>query len=442
MTIEKILIVDDEEEIREVMVMMIETIGQYKILEASSGNSAIEVLKKDQNIGLVFCDYRMNDGNGGDVYQWIHTHMPKLPFVLVSTAEPRDIDALRNLFEHNPLNDHIVKPFDDDMLRKSIERVFLRPDDLRKNQINEKLSFCQIKIEEFLKYQIACKVFIKINDEKFIKIREEDDSGTDLITKYLSKGMEDVYLIKSDYQAFLKDRMLVVNAERDAISSIEFTREVIRNLGIQEITIQQIDQALETVEEEISDQVELVKFLDRFKGKRSYIADHALLTAYLSSAVAKYMTWNSTTIYKKLIFASLFKDISLEQDGHAKIMDLKSRAFFEFDLDTQTLIKNHMYISAQYFERLQSISDDVRNLLLTHHERPDGTGFPRGMDSAHLSPLEALFILTLNYAHELITNDCNNLKTNQWLKANEKIWNAGNFKRPYQNLLKILGQKE
>lgn len=442
MAIEKILIVDDEEEIREVMVMMIETIGQYKILEASSGNSAIDILKKDRDIGLVFCDYRMNDGNGGDVYQWLHSERPKLPFVLVSTAEPRDIDALKNLFEHNPLNDHIVKPFDDDMLRKSIERVFIKPDDARKATISEKLSFCQIKIEEFLKYQIVCKIFIKINDEKFIKIREEGDGGVDLILKYRDKGMEDIYLIKSDYQAFLKDRMLLVSNEKEAITSIQFTREIIRNLGIQEITIQQIDQALETVEEEISDQVELVKFLDRFKGKRSYIADHALLTAYLSAAVAKLMTWNSTTIYKKLIFASLFKDISLEQDQQAKIMDLKTRAFYEFDLDTQTLIKNHMYISAQYFERLQSISDDVRNLLLTHHERPDGSGFPRGLDAGHVSPLEALFILTLNYAHELLLNNCDNAKTIQWLLANEKIWNTGNFKRPYQNLLKILGQKE
>lgn len=442
MGIEKILIVDDEEEIREVMFMMIETIGQYKIIEASSGNSAIEVLKKDQDISLVFCDYRMNDGNGGDVYQWILSSRPALPFVLVSTAEPRDIDSLKNLFEHNPLNDHIVKPFDDDMLRKSIERVFVRPDDSRKNVISEKLSFCQMKIDEFLSYQTSCKVFIKINEEKFIKIREESDGGLDLIKKYKDKGMSEIFLIKSDYQALLKDRVAAVSVSRDAATSIDFTREIVRNLGIQEITIQQIDQALEVVEEEISDQADLVKFLNRFKSKRSYISDHALLTAYLSSAVAKLMTWNSTTIYKKLIFASLFKDISLENDQHAKVMDLNSREYIELDLDSQTLVKNHMFISAQYFERLQSISDDVRNLLLTHHERPDGRGFPRGIDGSRVSPLEALFILTHGYAHELLLNDCNFLKTKHWFRSNESTWSTGNFKRAYQNLAKILDQKE
>ncbi len=120
----KILIVDDEEEIREVMVMMIETIGQFEIVEAHSGNHAIKILQNQPDIGLIFCDYRMNDGNGGDVYQWVYQNRPEVPYVLVSTAEPRDIEALKGLFEHNRLNDHIVKPFDDDMLRGSIERVF------------------------------------------------------------------------------------------------------------------------------------------------------------------------------------------------------------------------------------------------------------------------------------------------------------------------------
>lgn len=434
----KILIVDDEEEIREVMVMMIETIGNYKIIEASSGNSAIDILKKDQDIGLVFCDYRMNDGNGGDVYQWLHTERPKLPFVLVSTAEPRDIDSLKNLFDHNPLNDHIVKPFDDDMLRKSIERVFVKHEENRHSSIGEKLSYCQIQIDEFLNHKNSFKVFIKINEEKFIKIREEGDSSLELISRYRDKGMEDVYLIKADYQAILNNRISEINTEKDSISSIKFTREIIRNLGIQDITIMQIDQAMELVEEEISDQPELVNLLEKFKGKRSYIADHALLSAYLSGAIAKNMTWNSTTIFKKLIFASLFKDISLENDNQAKVMDIKSNEFYGFDLVTQSLIKNHMYISAQYFEKLQSISDDVRNLLISHHEKPDGSGFPRGIDSNRLSPLESLFILSLNYSYHLIVSNFDILKTKELFLKNETFWSAGNFKKPYQSLMKTL----
>ena len=436
----KILIVDDEEEIREVMVMMIETIGQFEIVEAHSGNHAIKILQSHQDIGLIFCDYRMNDGNGGDVYQWVYQNRPEVPYVLVSTAEPRDIDALKGLFEHNRLNDHIVKPFDDDMLRGSIERVFLNQDNKRKqNDLSSKVSFCQIAILDFLKYNPACKVFIKINDDKFIKIRDEDDESVDLLEKYREKGMVEVYILKADYESLILDRLKEIQAKNDTISSLEFTREVLRNLGVQEITIAQIDEVVGQIESEINEVPELRKFLDKFKKRRDYITDHSMLTAFLSCAVAKEMTWSSTTIFKKLIFTALFKDISLENEKQARLIDVRSKEFFEFDLDTQTLIKNHMYISAQYFDKLKSLSDDVRNMILAHHERPDGTGFPRGLDGNYVSPMEALFILTMNVAHEIIVRDnqAQALDVTGWLKEREKLWSVGNFKRPFVALVKM-----
>ncbi len=438
----KILIVDDEEEIREVMVMMIDNIGHYNIIEASSGNNAIQTLENDLEIKLIFCDYRMNDGNGGDVYQWVAKNRPQVPFILVSTAEPRDIDTLKKLFDNNPLNDHIVKPFDDDMLRKSIERVFLKPEDKKKRaNLNDRISFCLIPILDFLKYNPACKVFIKINEDKFVKIREDNDLSVDLIRKYHEKGMNDIYILKADYEVLLFDRLKEVNSTNEYANSIQFTREVIRNLGVQAVTVEQIDKVLSLVEEEITSHPELMKFLEKFKSKRNYITDHSFLTAYLSCAFAKEMTWNSPTIWKKFIFAALFKDISLETEDQAKVMDIKSKEFFQFDFDTQTLIKNHMYISAQYFDKLQSISEDVRNMLLTHHEKPDGTGFPRGLDANHVAPMEALFILSVNIAHELLIGSLDYDHLGNWLKTNEDKWTHGNYKRSFSAVHKVIYQK-
>ncbi len=438
----KILIIDDEDEIREVMIMMIETIGNYEVVEAHSGNHAINILKNVSDFGLVFCDYRMNDGNGGDVYQWIHQNRPELPYVLVSTAEPRDIDAFKGLFEHNTFNDHIVKPFDDEMLRKAIERVFSNQEGIRKKiDHHDKVSFCSIKIEDFLKYNLACKVFIKINEEKFIKIRDYDDESTELILRYKDKGMKELYLLKPDYEILLKDRKVEVNEQKNSMLSMMFAREVIRNLGVQEYTISQIDELVGNVETEVLEQSELSSFLKDFKTRKDYITDLAYLNSYISCVLAKEMAWSSSTIFKKLIFASIFKDISLANEEHAKILDVRNKSFFELDLDTQTLVKNHMYISAQYFDKMQSISDDVRNMILTHHERPDGTGFPKGVDGSHVSPMEALFIFSMNVSHELLKNNLDHDAVKKWLNDNIKDWSRGNFKRPQAAVLKMFGQK-
>ena len=47
--------------------------------------------------------------------------------------------------------------------------------------------------------------------------------------------------------------------------------------------------------------------------------------------------------------------------------------------------------------------DDVRGWILAHHERPDGTGYPKGL-SADEIPLEAS-ILAVGDAYEAMTSD-------------------------------------
>lgn len=58
-----ILIVDDEPEIRNNLALFLETIGQFKIYQAKSGNEALSILSKI-NADLVISDLRMPFGDG------------------------------------------------------------------------------------------------------------------------------------------------------------------------------------------------------------------------------------------------------------------------------------------------------------------------------------------------------------------------------------------
>lgn len=116
----KILIVDDEQDIREILSLMIEGIDDHDILEAESGNKAIEVLSSDNSISIIFCDYRMEDGNGGDVYKYIHSAGNQIPYVMISTDRPEDHEELAHFRDHHPKNDYLSKPFNVDLLTKII----------------------------------------------------------------------------------------------------------------------------------------------------------------------------------------------------------------------------------------------------------------------------------------------------------------------------------
>jgi HD-GYP domain-containing protein (c-di-GMP phosphodiesterase class II) len=65
------------------------------------------------------------------------------------------------------------------------------------------------------------------------------------------------------------------------------------------------------------------------------------------------------------------------------------------------IIKRHPELGAQILEH-PSLAD-VREWVAAHHERPDGSGYPRGL-SGELLPLEAR-ILAVADAYEAMTSD-------------------------------------
>lgn len=68
----KILIVDDEVDIVELLAEEFEEDG-HEVFQASSGNKAISILENNQDIKVVLSDYRMPDGNGLDLLNFVNT---------------------------------------------------------------------------------------------------------------------------------------------------------------------------------------------------------------------------------------------------------------------------------------------------------------------------------------------------------------------------------
>jgi DNA-binding NtrC family response regulator len=123
MPLKKILIVDDEDSIREILKHLIAPHFKIEILEAISGNSAIEILNSPQDIELVICDYRMPDGNGGTVYEFIKEKELLIPFLMMSTDPPEIYSVFTGFYEENSKNGFLKKPFRKDTLINFLEKI-------------------------------------------------------------------------------------------------------------------------------------------------------------------------------------------------------------------------------------------------------------------------------------------------------------------------------
>jgi CheY-like chemotaxis protein len=78
-----ILVVDDEDDVREVAVAHLDALG-YRTLAASNGAAALEMIAADKGIDLVLADYAMPGMTGADLARVARATRPDLPIIVVT----------------------------------------------------------------------------------------------------------------------------------------------------------------------------------------------------------------------------------------------------------------------------------------------------------------------------------------------------------------------
>ncbi len=113
-----VLVVDDEEPLRELMVAALQT-KQRDLLTAASGEEALEIVKRT-DVDLVLLDLSMPGLNGVETFRELHALRPGLPVVIV-TGYP-DSDLMARALEIGPFT-MISKPVDLNQIQKTVDRI-------------------------------------------------------------------------------------------------------------------------------------------------------------------------------------------------------------------------------------------------------------------------------------------------------------------------------
>ena len=121
----RVLVVDDEPDIRRVVRMMLEKAG-YDVIEAEDGQAAINVINTGENrlmLDAVVCDMRMPKINGVEAMAYFRKYYPHVP-VVVLTGFPDTEMAVSSM--RNGVVDYLVKPVEGEQLRSAVSRAMAR----------------------------------------------------------------------------------------------------------------------------------------------------------------------------------------------------------------------------------------------------------------------------------------------------------------------------
>lgn len=114
----KILLVDDEDHLQEVLGLLLELDG-HQVTTAFSGEQALE-RAKEKKFDLVITDYKMPGMNGMDVVRSIKKENPDTSVVMITGYPTEDTEKEAQKLG---VDEYVAKPFHMDKMREVIRRI-------------------------------------------------------------------------------------------------------------------------------------------------------------------------------------------------------------------------------------------------------------------------------------------------------------------------------
>ncbi|MBO8132032.1 MAG: response regulator transcription factor [Candidatus Marinimicrobia bacterium] len=138
----KILIVDDEKDLRNILSYNL-TMSGYEVLEASNGLDAIKLMETE-GIDMVILDIMMPGKDGYEVCREIRERGYKVPIIFL-TAKDTEFDEVLGL--ELGADDYVKKPFGVNSLISRVKSIFRRIEDNKKKSVEKIIKYAGLEID-------------------------------------------------------------------------------------------------------------------------------------------------------------------------------------------------------------------------------------------------------------------------------------------------------
>ena len=440
-----VLVVDDEIEIVEIIEFLVKAKfpDDTEIYLAYSAITAIDILKNNK-IDLCISDHNMFNGNGDEIFKYIMINKLAVKFVLCSSITPCQMPEIYPL---DVIYHHIEKP-------DIVEGVNILAEKLKSSlPLNSNAEVLVLK-ERYIAVRLdfllllektPTDIYIRISENKYLKCLNTNEIFTiEDNDKYLSKDIAYLYVqvpLNHDYMNklifnALNKVMAIKNIplnEKMIISHSQLT-QLINFSGMSEelasVTKENIEQSISIIMEN--------QLLENFWKKLNLMGEYPSklysLHAMLASVIAKKLKWSTKSTMFKLTLAAFLQDITLSTLKVMKIYDYLNFLEIEFSLSSEE-IKNfleHPMKAKLLINSFKSIPPDIDKIILEQHEMPDGSGFPRNLNSNQIGPLSCLFILSGILAKNVI-EEGEKFQIKNFIEKFEPLgYSNGNFKDSFK----------
>jgi putative nucleotidyltransferase with HDIG domain len=402
-----ILLVDDDESLRPVLERVLVKEG-YKVLSAQNGKIGQDLFNAHP-VDLVISDIRMPEMDGIELTKFIKATR-SVPVILITGFS----DILETQTAHAlGADEFIPKPFQRESIIAATERCFGVKEQHTSTQ-DQSGAFCRLAIDDFISgHQIQFGIFIKLSDVKYVKIAHHgEDLPIDRITTYKNKGVHYLYLSLDDFRKYVGFNVSLTRAVRgNRQVSLNKRRQLAKHTG--EVIQEQINHDgldpnlfdgavvfVKTVVDLVTEDPNIYDLLDNLSSHTDYLYAHSVGVSMYGVLLAQTVGWHLPTNKFKVGVGGLLHDIG--QKEISKDLLMKPRVAWSFD-DVQTY-EQHASRGVEIVREVNTIPNDVVQIVKEHHENCLGQGFPSRIKKTLIHPMAKLIAVVDEFCELVVPN--------------------------------------
>lgn len=202
--------------------------------------------------------------------------------------------------------------------------------------------------------------------------------------------------------------------------------------GFLDLNVKELKTVIDDITTELVLNEDVLLNLVSLKSTSSYTYEHSVNVSVICIALGKMLGYSETELFK-LGMGGMLHDIGKTLIPEEILNKPNSLSDYEYKL-----IKEHPELGFNYLQQIDSISPLSRIVVYSHHERVDGSGYPRGLKGDEIH--EFARVAAIADVFDALTSD--RVYRDKWptYKAAEYIMNNTEKLFDYQLVKKFLPQ--
>jgi cyclic di-GMP phosphodiesterase len=178
-------------------------------------------------------------------------------------------------------------------------------------------------------------------------------------------------VVYTDTATFEEEAPRAQEAFDNATHSIEKIMQDISDSGV--ISPEDVDRAVRPMVESILRSSDAFFWIDALRQRDSYTYNHAIGCSALAASFGRHMGFAEETIVS-MAAGGLLLDV-----GKSQLPDELLGRQGPLEYDEMMFVRTHVAEGMKILDQSAMVDSDVRDMVRTHHERVDGSGYPDGL---------------------------------------------------------------